>query len=109
MGPYVLRRLLQAPISLLIVSVVVFVILNVTGDPVLLYLGTEATPERVAELRVRWGLDQSLGVQYLRFLEGIFQGRFGQSLYYDRPAVQVVFAHLGPTVKLALAGLSKIG
>jgi ABC-type dipeptide/oligopeptide/nickel transport system permease component len=88
-----------------LVSVLVFVILNVTGDPVLVYLGTEATPERVAELRTRLGLDRSLVVQYVRFLKGIVQGSFGQSLYYDRPAAQVVLSHVGPSAKLALAGL----
>ena len=74
MRRFVVRRLLQAPLSLLLVSVVVFVILNVTGDPVTLYLGTEATPQRVAELRAQLGLDRSLFVQYLRFLAGVVRG-----------------------------------
>ena len=106
MRRFVVRRLLQAPLSLLLVSVVVFVILNVTGDPVTLYLGTEATPQRVAELRAQLGLDRSLFVQYLRFLAGVVRGEFGRSLRFDRPATQVVAAYAGPTVKLGAAGLA---
>ncbi len=105
MRQFVVRRLLQAPLSLLLVSVVVFVILNVTGDPVTVYLGTDATPDRIAELRAQLGLDQSLPVQYLRFLSGVVRGEFGRSLRYDRPALQVVANHLGPTVRLAAIGL----
>jgi len=105
MRRYLLRRLLLAPLSLLLVSLVVFIILNVTGDPVVLYLGTEATPERVAELRAQLGLDRSLPVQYLRFLAGAVRGDFGRSLRFDRPALQVVLLHLTPTAKLAAVGL----
>ncbi len=105
MRQFVARRLLQAPLSLLLVSVVVFVILNLTGDPVTVYLGTDATPERIAELRAQLGLDQSLPVQYVRFLRGVVRGEFGRSLTYDRPALGVVINHLGPTVRLAAVGL----
>lgn len=106
MRRFVVRRLLQAPLSLLLVSLVVFVILNVTGDPVTVYLGTEATPQRVAELRAQLGLDRSLPVQYLRFLAGVVRGEFGRSLRFDRPATQVVAGYVGPTVKLGAAGLA---
>jgi peptide/nickel transport system permease protein/glutathione transport system permease protein len=105
MRQFVLRRLLQAPLSLLLVSVIVFVILNVTGDPVSVYLGTEATPERVAELRAQLGLDRSLPVQYARFLGGALRGDFGRSLRYDRPALAVVLDNLGPTVTLGCVGV----
>jgi len=105
MRQFVARRLLQAPLSLLLVSAVVFVILNVTGDPVTVYLGTDATPARIAELRAQLGLDRSLPVQYLRFLSGVMRGEFGRSLRYDRPALGVVANHLGPTVRLAAVGL----
>jgi ABC-type dipeptide/oligopeptide/nickel transport system permease component len=105
MRRYIVRRLLLAPLSLLLVSAVVFVILNVTGDPVAVYLGTEATPERIAELRAQLGLDRPLVVQYLRFLAGAARGDFGRSLRFDRPAFDVVVLHLVPTAKLAMAGL----
>lgn len=105
MHRYVIRRLLQAPISFLLVSILVFVVLNVTGDPILLYLGTETTPDRVVELRTRLGLDKSLSERYFHFLSGVMKGRFGQSLFYDRPALQVVLNHVGPSLKLAAAGL----
>jgi ABC-type dipeptide/oligopeptide/nickel transport system permease component len=105
MRQFVLRRLVQAPLALLLVSVIVFVILNVTGDPVAVYLGTEATPERIAELRAQLGLDRSLPVQYARFLSGALRGNFGRSLRYDRPALHVVMDNVGPTVTLGLAGL----
>src|SRR3972149_6359386 len=105
MQRYLLRRLLLAPLSLLLVSVVVFVILNVTGDPVVLYLGTEATPERIAELRAQLGLDRPLVVQYGRFLAGALRGDFGRSLRFDRPALDVVYLHLVPTAKLAAVGM----
>ena len=105
MQRYLLRRLLLAPLSLLLVSVVVFVILNVTGDPVVLYLGTEATPERIAELRAQLGLDRPLVVPCGRFLAGALRGDFGRSLRFDRPALDVVYLHLVPTAKLAAVGM----
>lgn len=106
MRRYLLRRLLLAPLSLLIVSAIVFVILNVTGDPVAVYLGTEATPERVAELRAQLGLDRPVAVQFALFAAGTLRGDFGHSLRFDRPAMQVVMLALGPTVALAAAGLA---
>ena len=105
MRRYVFRRLLLAPLSLLLVSAVVFAILHLTGDPVAVYLGTEATPERIAELRAQLGLDRPLAFQYLRFLAGATRGDFGRSLRFDRPALDVVVLHLVPTAKLAAAGL----
>ena len=106
MQRYLIRRLLLAPLSLLFVSAIVFVILNVTGDPVVVYLGTEATPERVAELRAQMGLDQPVAVQFVRFAAGMVRGDFGRSLRFDRPAIQVVRLALGPTLKLAAVGLA---
>lgn len=105
MRRYIVRRLLQTPLSLLLASAVVFLILNVTGDPVTLYLGTEATPQRVAELRAQLGLDRSLAVQYMRFLGGAARGEFGRSLRFDRPALSVVAGNLGATIRLGLVGL----
>lgn len=105
MASYVFRRLLQIPFPLLAVSLVVFFALRLTGDPVELVLGLEATPEQRIALREKLGLDAPLIVQYGRFLLHATQGDFGESLRFKEPALRLVVAHLPNTLALAAFGL----
>lgn len=105
MTRYVARRLLQVPVPLLLVSVVVFVVIRLTGDPAALYLGPEASPEQVQVLRQQLGLDQPIWSQYLRYLARVAHGDMGVSLRYRRPALAVVAERLPFTALLATTGL----
>jgi peptide/nickel transport system permease protein len=106
MKAYVLRRLWQSALTLVGVSVLVFVILRVVpGDPAKMLLPDGAPQSAVDELNRQLGLHEPLHVQYAIFVRSVFRGDFGQSFQYRAPALQVVVERLGATVQLALAAL----
>ena len=105
MTTYVVRRLAQSVIVLLGISVVVFVILHLTGDPTLLMLPPDATAEEVARFRRAMGFDDPLPVQYWRFLKGVLRGDFGNSLRHDEPALALVFERMPATLELTAVAL----
>jgi peptide/nickel transport system permease protein len=75
------------------------------GDAARMYAGPRAPEETVQRIRVQWGLDQPLPVQYVRYLGRALQGDLGQSTRDKRPVLQAVFERLPATIQLALAGL----
>ena len=80
MGAYALRRLLQAVPTVLGVALLTFVLFNAFGpDPARTALGQHATPEAMANLRQRWGLDKTLPMQFLDFLRQIVTFDYGKS------------------------------
>src|SRR5712664_1306252 len=106
MRAYVLRRLWQSALTLVGVSVLVFVILRVVpGDPAKMLLTDGAPQSAVVELNRQLGLHEPLYVQYGLFLQSVFRGDFGQSFQYRAPALRVVVERLAATVQLALAAL----
>jgi len=102
---YVLRRLVQSLLVLLGVSIIVFGLLHLTGDPTRLLLPLEAREEDVRQLRALLGLDDPLWVQYLRFLSRAVRGDFGLSFKHQVPAVTLIFQTLPATLELTAAGL----
>jgi len=105
MKSYILRRVWQAALVLFGVSVVVFMILHLTGDPAALLLPPDATADDVARFRKAMGFDDPWIVQYGRFLKGALQGNFGESLRHGEPAMPLVLERLPATFQLAGAGL----
>ncbi|SHI30766.1 ABC transporter permease [Wenxinia saemankumensis] len=112
---FLLGRVLDLALVLLGVSFIVFSMIRlVPGDAVQIMLGanTEITPERVAELRARVGLDQPLLVQYWDWLSGAARLDFGTSIWTGRPVSAEIAAAMWPTLELTLlatlvgAGLS---
>jgi peptide/nickel transport system permease protein len=98
---YVVRRLLQmVPIALGVTILVFFLIHLVPGDPARTMLGNRATPERIAVLHEQWGLDDSLPVQYQRFLVRLLHGDLGSSLFYSVPAGELVVDRMPVTLWL---------
>jgi len=102
---YVARRLLQSLGVLLGVSVIVFGLLHLTGDPTRLLLPLEAREEDVRQLRALLGLDDPLAVQYVRFLGRAVRGDFGLSFKHQLPALTLIFQTLPATLELTAAGL----
>jgi ABC-type dipeptide/oligopeptide/nickel transport system permease component len=102
---YLLRRLLLVPVPLVFVIAFVFVVLRLTGDPVAIYLGLDATPEQEAVLRAELHLDKSIPVQFGYFLLDLVQGDFGTSIQFKRPAMEIVAERLGSTLQLLSLGL----
>jgi peptide/nickel transport system permease protein len=97
------RRITQILVVLIGVSVVVFALVRLTGDPVVILLGEAATAEAVAELRADLGLDQPVYVQYVRFLANALRGDFGRSLRYQQPALGLYLERLPATLELTAA------
>src|SRR5215212_7925530 len=86
MGNYIIRRLIQGvPVLFLISGIVFLVVYFIPGDAAMVVLGQSATPERLAVMRDRMGLNEPLPVRYVLWLKEILQGDFGTSLVYQRP------------------------
>ena len=98
-----LRRLGGMVIVLALVVTVVFIIVRVTpGDPAAVMLGADATPQDIAQLRAKMGLDAPLLVQYAQFVLGLFKGDLGQSIFLNQPVTQALAARAEPTFFLTL-------
>ena len=106
MGAYLARRLLQALTTLLIMSVVVFALARVTGDPTHLLVDASAPAEEVARVRALYGLDQPMHVQYFRYMGEVLQGNLGRSFRAGRPVASLIAEQLPNTLKLAVAALA---
>src|SRR5258705_10348288 len=106
MFAYLLRRLGQSALVLLGVSIIVFGLLHLTGDPTRLLLPPEAREEDVRQLRALLGLDDPLWIQYVRFLARAVRGDFGVSFKHQVPALPLIFQTLPATLELTAAGLA---
>ncbi|MCJ0701913.1 ABC transporter permease [Frigoribacterium faeni] len=103
MARYLLTRLWQSVLTLVLASIVVFVgVRQLPGDPALALAGEEASPERVAAIRTDLGLDDSLVVQYLRFVGNFLTGDFGESTRTGTPVTELIAATLPVTLWLSL-------
>ena len=91
---------------LLGVSIVVFVMVRaIPGDPAQILLGQAATPDQVADVRQRLGLDEPLPIQYLVFIKGALTGDLGDSLVVGQPVTAVLLERFPATLELTLAAL----
>jgi len=107
MSTYIIGRLLQSIVVILGVLLLVFFIVNLTGDPVRIMLPPEASQEDVERLRVQMGLDRPLPEQFIRFLAGAVRGDFGESLRYrGQPALKQVIQRFPATLTLAAVTLA---
>jgi peptide/nickel transport system permease protein len=105
MGGYLLRRLYHSFIVILGITLIIFIITHMIGDPVSLLLSPEATQSDRDELQRQLGLDRPLPVQYMVFLKDAVQGNFGISFRHQRPALELVLQHLPATLELTLAAM----
>lgn len=107
MGRYLIQRLLSLVGVLFGVSIVVFLALHLApGDPAQLLLGPLARPDDLARLRQELGLDESLPVQYLKWIGHALQGDFGRSIASHRPVLTEVIERFQATALLAGASLA---
>ena len=102
MGRYVVRRAVQAAVTLLGVATIVFFVVRLSGDPAALLLGEQARDAELAALRTELGLDRPLPVQYLQFMAGVLRGDLGMSIRQGEPALLLVAERLPATVQLAI-------
>jgi peptide/nickel transport system permease protein len=96
---------LQSLLTLLVLSVIIFIVCRLTGDPVVLMLPDDASYEDVVQLRTALGLDRPLPVQYWRFLKNAVQGDFGRSIKGQVPVLDLIKDRFPNSIKLGLVSL----
>lgn len=99
---YVVKRIGQSALVLLVVGLVAFSMFRFVGDPIDNMLGQERTMEDVERLRSQLGLDQPFPVQYVKFLQEAVQGNFGVSFRQGRPVAEILAERAPATLELAL-------
>jgi len=99
---FMLRRLFQAGLVMLVVAFIAFMLFQYVGDPVVFMLGQDATPEKIRELRQDLGLDQPFVVQFGHFVLNALQGDFGVSLRQGAKVSSLMAERLPATLELAL-------
>ena len=98
---FITYRAFQAVITVIVVSVVVFVMVHASGDPAALLVPETATVKDIATMRANLGLDRPLYVQYLSFMIDFWQGQSIRSFRYDQPVVGLILGALRWTAVLA--------
>jgi peptide/nickel transport system permease protein len=105
---FILRRVVQAVLVMVVVAFLAFLLFQYVGDPVVFLLGQDATPAQITQLRADLGLDQPFFVQFWRFLLNAAQGEFGLSLRQGAKVSRLIAERFPATLELALvaAGLA---
>lgn len=107
MSTYIIRRLLLGIVTIILVTVIIFLAVRLLpGDPLTIYVGSEElgelTPEQWHDLRVKFGLDKPLPLQYVNWLAGIFTGRWGKSIFYEVDVANLIRERMPVTAHLGL-------
>ncbi|MBN1190700.1 MAG: ABC transporter permease [Dehalococcoidales bacterium] len=111
MSAFIIRRLIQILIVLILLTLFVFFIIRLLpGDPILIYIGMNSQlqdipQERYDQLRHEFGLDKPIMVQYATWLAGIFQGDFGTSIFYSEKVGKLLLERLPVTLLLGVLAL----
>ena len=106
MAAFIVRRLLQAAVLVFLVASLVAVLVHLLpGDPAYVILGDQASPERVAAVRTRLGLDRPLWEQYVGWLSRAAHGDLGTSLISGRPITEDLGKRLPRTIELIVTSL----
>jgi peptide/nickel transport system permease protein len=105
MHKYIVRRFFQSLLALLVLSMLVFLMSRMTGDPTMLMLPDDATREDMARLRHALGLDKPLPIQYWVFLSNAVRGDFGRSIKGQMPVIDMIKERLPNSIKLAAVAL----
>ena len=107
MGWYILKRLLQAiPLLLGIITVTFFIVRLAPGDPMDIYLEAEGQgqidPQVIELLRQKYGLDQPIHIQYVKWVANVARGDLGESFRYRRPVSQLLAEAIPYTLQLTI-------
>jgi peptide/nickel transport system permease protein len=104
MGRQLLVRLMQSFVSLLGMSLLIFVLVRASGDPVDLMRTSTTTEAEIANIKEQWGLDKSYPEQYWVFLSGMAHGDLGKSLIQRRPVTTMIGEALPNSLSLGILG-----
>src|ERR1019366_1175582 len=99
---FILRRLLQALVVMLVVAFIAFMLFQYVGDPVTNILGQDATPAQRQQLRADLGLDEPFPIQFARFIGNAVRGEFGLSLRQRHKPSSLIAESMPATLELSL-------
>jgi peptide/nickel transport system permease protein len=102
---FLLRRLTQSVFVLIAMMVVVFFGVYMIGNPVDILISPDATPAEIDETMARFGFDQPVYIQFLKFVGNALQGDLGRSFVHGESAVSLILSYMPATLELALLGL----
>lgn len=102
MQSYIFKRLGHTILVMIGISIISFVFLQLSGDPVGLILPQDATSQQVEDLRNKLGLNEPIFIQYLHFINNALQGNLGRSLFSNEPVTDLILERLPATVELAV-------
>jgi len=97
---YLVGRLLQSLVSMFVVSLVVFALVRLSGDPIQIMASPESSQADIAAMRAYLGLDRPWPIQYWTFISRAVQGDFGKSVRFRRPAMELIAERYGATLEL---------
>ena len=102
MFAFIVRRIIQSIIVMLVISLVGFSIQHSIGDPVRDLVGERVTPAEREEIRDRLGLNDPFYIQYFRFVKNACKGDLGLSFFYKKPALEVIISKAPATLELVI-------
>ena len=106
MKQFVLKRMGYAALSLILLSLIIFLLVRLTGDPTVLLVEPGASKEDMAAVRVQLGLDRPIWVQYGQFVSSLLRGDLGHSFYYRTPVLELYMSRFPHSLMLALAAMA---
>jgi peptide/nickel transport system permease protein len=106
MKRFIIKRLGYAALSLVLLTLIIFLLVRLTGDPSVLLVEPGASKEDLAAVRLQLGLDRSLWVQYGQFMSSLVRGDLGHSFYYRTPVLELYMTRLPHSLMLAVAAMA---
>jgi peptide/nickel transport system permease protein len=106
MKRFIVKRMGYAALSLIQLSLIIFLLVRLTGDPTVLLVEPGASKEDMAAIRVQLGLDRPIWVQYGQFVSSIVRGDLGHSFYYRTPVLELYMSRFPHSLMLALAAMA---
>jgi peptide/nickel transport system permease protein len=103
---FIIKRLGYAVLSLILLSLTIFLLVRLTGDPSVLLVEPGASKDDLAAVRLQLGLDRPIWVQYGQFMWGLVRGDFGHSFYYRTPVLELYLSRLPHSLVLAVAAMA---
>jgi len=106
MKRFILKRLGYAVLSLLLLSLMIFLFVRLMGDPAVLLVEPGASKADLQAIHAQLGLDQPIWVQYGKFMSSLVRGDLGQSFYYRTPVLELYLSRLPYSLLLAVAAMA---
>ena len=104
--PYTLRRIVILLPTAMLVALFAFILMHlIPGSPAVVMLGDDATPETIAQLEKEMGIDKPIYVQFQIWFFKLLRGDLGESIFFDRPVLDLILGAMGPSLLLAVLSL----